>query len=76
MENLSRSTWQERSVLRDQEMLAAKLVEEISHLERWLDSQSRVENARGDSVNVSLVPTIRALLDTRRKLLQSIESYL
>lgn len=76
MENSSRSTWHERSILRDQEMLAAKLVEEISHLERWLDSQSRAENARGDAVNVSLVPTIRALLETRRKLLHSIEAYL
>lgn len=76
MENSSRTAWHERSILRDQEMLAAKLVEEISHLERWLDSQCRIENARGDSVNVSLVPTIRALLETRRKLLQSIEAYL
>lgn len=76
MENRYRTTLHEKSALGDQETLAAKLVEEISQLERWLDTQSRTENARGASLNVSLVPTIRTLLETRRKLLRSIEYYL
>lgn len=76
MEMAFRSSLHDRSFLREQEALAAKLVAEISQLERWLDNQSRVENARGPSLNVSLVPTIRALLTTRRKLLHSLEPYL
>lgn len=76
MDNRKYQPPHERSVLREQETLAAKLVAEISQLERWLDAQSRAENARGSSVNVSLIPTIRTLLETRRKLLNSIEPYL
>lgn len=76
MENQHYQFSREKTLLREQETLAAKLVTEISQLESWLESQSRAENARGASVSVSLVPTIRALLETRRKLLRSIEHYL
>lgn len=76
MDNRKYYSLHERTVLREQETLAAKLVAEISQLESWLDAQSRAENARGGNVNVSLIPTIRTLLETRRKLLRSIEHYL
>lgn len=76
MDNRKYQPPHERAVLREQETLAAKLAAEISQLESWLDSQSRAENARGNTVNVSLIPTIRTLLETRRKLLNSIERFL
>lgn len=62
-----------RSVLQERDLLVTKLVAEISQLERWLDAQSRTEYARTQPGGVSLLPTIRTLIETRRKLLRSLE---
>lgn len=75
-ENVQQAASLSRSVIQEREAMVAKLAGEISQLERWMDAQSRNERIRTHLGNVSLVPTIRALIETRRKLLRSLEDSL
>ena len=55
------------SVPPEEEALASKLTFEIEQLEVWLENQ---QNAQQGSISV--IPTIKSLIHTRRKLLKSI----
>lgn len=54
----------------DDDLLCLKLKQEISHLQRWLEAQS--ENHKHPT-SQQLAPTIKALIETRQKLLYSIQ---
>ena len=57
-----------------QDGMIEKLREEIRQLEVWLASQQQVGGFKGlRPEGVSLVPTIETLIDTRRRLLHSLE---
>ena len=55
------------SVPPEEEALASKLTVEIEQLEVWLENQ---QNAQQGSISV--IPTIKSLIHTRRKLLKRI----
>lgn len=60
-------TSHQASVPREEEALASKLTLEIEQLEVWLENQ---QNAQQGSVSV--IPTIKSLIHTRKKLLKNI----
>lgn len=60
---------------RQDERMMEKLRLEIARLEKWLASQQAETTFKGTKgSSVSLVPTIESLIETRKKLLASLES--
>ena len=54
----------------EDDLLCLKLKQEINHLQRWLEAQSE---SHKHPTSQQLAPTIKALIETRQKLLHSIQ---
>lgn len=60
--------------MQETERLRLKLQLEIARLEKWLASQPAGTTFRGiKGSSISLVPTIESLIETRKRLLASLE---
>jgi len=59
----------EKTVLPEEETLANKLAVEIEQLEAWLANQQKTEQG-----SISVIPTIKSLIHTRKKLLKNIQT--
>lgn len=59
----------EKTVLPEEETLANKLAVEIEQLEVWLANQQKTEQG-----SISVIPTIKSLIHTRKKLLKNIQT--
>lgn len=62
------------NLIREEERMKRKLELEIARLEKWLALQQMGTTFKGlKGSSVSLVPTIESLIETRKKLLASLE---
>ena len=62
--------------MQEEERMRRKLELEIARLEKWLALQHEGTTFKGlQGSSVSLVPTIKSLIETRKKLLASLVRY-